>query len=205
MLHDREIAEEVAHSCEETDPQRRSAYVVRRELGVLHARHARHEGREGANNGHEARQHDGLAAVLGIKVLSFVEHALLDHPLSKHPLTRGLPDGVVERVPHHRRSEEQPHHQRQVERAERGERAASEQQAVTRKEGRHHQTCLTEDDAEQDGVRRSAVLRDDGRHRLVEVQHETDGRREGRAATVGGERGRRRQRGGCRAHQRPKQ
>jgi hypothetical protein len=54
-------------------------------LAVRHAANASHKGRKGAHDGHEASQHNGLAAVFAIEGLGLRNVFLLQQLLVKRP------------------------------------------------------------------------------------------------------------------------
>ena len=64
------------------DPENAAEHIERGEPGVVHSGRARHDRHERADDGHESRYHDGLAAVTLVEVvglaqvLRFEEHGL---------------------------------------------------------------------------------------------------------------------------------
>src|SRR6187397_2573343 len=73
VLDERDVAEIVAAVDEKRNPQHAAAEAVHYEVKIAHAADARHERRERADYGHEAREHDGLAAVLFVELLRAVQ------------------------------------------------------------------------------------------------------------------------------------
>ena len=55
-------------ACEQEGPDQGTGHVEGQKARVVHGSHAGHKGRKGAYDGHEARQHDGLAPVLGVEL-----------------------------------------------------------------------------------------------------------------------------------------
>ena len=72
------IAEVIAQIREQSHPHHRPDDVVSQEGMVMHVTHASDKRREGAHDGNEARHDDGFATVFGIKLLGFVQMALLE-------------------------------------------------------------------------------------------------------------------------------
>ena len=64
VLHDGQVAEEVTGEHTDEHPRDPADDVVGEELRVRHRPDARHKRRKGPDNRHEARDDDGLAAVL---------------------------------------------------------------------------------------------------------------------------------------------
>ena len=73
LLDDRHVAEQVAAPQEQRDPGDAAGEVVRGEARAPHAADAGDERRERADDRNEARQHDGLAAVLLVERLGAVQ------------------------------------------------------------------------------------------------------------------------------------
>src|SRR5687767_4918658 len=69
LFDDRRVAEEIAEQTEAPDPQDSAGDVEREKLRIAHAADAGNERRERANDRHELREHDSLAAVHLVEVL----------------------------------------------------------------------------------------------------------------------------------------
>ena len=127
--------------------------------------------------GDEARDDDRLGAVSLVETMRAVEVLAVqeaDALLAEDLWADAVADRVVHRVSRDRRHAQQEEHQAQVERAARRERPHREQEGVSRQDRRHHQSCLAEDDQEQDQVGPHPIILDDGAEVAVEVQDDID-------------------------------
>ena len=145
----------------------------------MHLAHPGHERRERADNGHEAGDDDGLAAVFLVELMGLVQVALLEYlgiGIAEQPPPEVMPDGIVARIAQDGRGKhnqcQDVHLQRHV--GLRGDGSRHKQQGITRQEGGNHQAGLAENHQEQDGIRPQMILLDDVDHVHVNVQDEID-------------------------------
>jgi len=177
LLHDRHVAEQVAHRCQAHHPDQRTDHVVGGEGGAVHLGPARHEGREGANKRHETRQDDRDAAVLFIEAVGGVE-GLAVEPARVLPLEHLGPDGatngVVDLIPQDRGRQQHGHGHGQAHPPRTRQRSHHEEQRIAGEEGHHHQTGFHEHDQEQQRIDPHAVVTHELGQVLVHVQDEVD-------------------------------
>jgi hypothetical protein len=84
-------------------------------------------------------------------------------------------DRIVHAVAEHGGGDQRGIEQPQVHAARSAQRAGDEEQRVARQEGRDDEAGLGEDDQEQDGIHPGAVLGEQGREVLVEVDGDVPG------------------------------
>ena len=81
FLHERNVAEEIPCTSEQTYPDQAADYVVTEECAVMHGTDAGHKGSKGADDGNEAAQEDGLVAMFFIKLLRLFHMFRLDQAI----------------------------------------------------------------------------------------------------------------------------
>src|SRR5262249_29131496 len=128
--------------------------VERKEARVAHLADAGDERREGANDGHEARDDDGLSAVALVEILRANEVLLVEEErtlAAKNFRADAGPNGVVGRVAENGRDDQEGDDQGDVYRRVlmRSQRADRKKQGVARKERRHDEPGLAEDDEKE--------------------------------------------------------
>ena len=116
---------------------------------VSHVAHACHKRGEGAHDGDEARQDDGFAAVLGVKLLGFLQMALFEDfgiGIGKQLLAKKLAYHEVDRITQNCGNDEQDHHQMDVHFAYGGDAACGKQQRIAWQQRHYHQAGFAEND-----------------------------------------------------------
>jgi len=73
VFHHGHIAEKKSAKHKETDPENAAERTVRHEAGIDHTSDTGNEGCKGADYGEKAREDDGLAAMLFIKLMSLLQ------------------------------------------------------------------------------------------------------------------------------------
>src|SRR6188768_1079272 len=177
VLDERDVAEIIAAVYEKRNPQHAAAEAVHDEVEVAHAADARHERCERAYYGHEAREDDSLAAVLFVELLRAVQVRGIEQTRAlalEHARADEMADPVVRVVAAERRHDQQREERVHVHRAGRRHGTGDEQQGIAGQKRRDHQPGLAKDDQEQDGVNPRAVVLDQQREVLVEMQDQID-------------------------------
>src|SRR5688572_9312002 len=144
LLDDRLIAEEVTKQAEAPDPEDTAADVEREETRIVHAPNSRDERSERAHDRYETSEHDRLAAVPFVKVLSAQQVLALEPAavLRKHARPDCAADEVVRVVANDRRRREQGEHADDIDDAGCGERAHGKKQRVAGEKRRHDDAGL---------------------------------------------------------------
>lgn len=160
-LHDGQVAHQISKADQAPDPQDAAAHGIAHELGVGHLADARHERRERAHDGHEAGYDDGLAAVLLVEGVGFLQVLLVEQLAvlaPEHGWTDRAAYPVVGVVAHDGGGGQKPHGEAQVQAAGAAERPDDEEQGIARQKRRHHEPGLAENHQEQHHVRPGAVV-----------------------------------------------
>src|SRR5688572_20655184 len=159
LLDDGRIAEEEAQKPEAPDPNDAAEDVEREKARIVHSPDAGDERRERAHDRHEAREHDGLAAVHLVEALRPQEMLSLQPPtvLREHARPDRTADEVVRVVADDRGGRQQRQDADDVDDASGRECADGEQQGIARQERRHDNARLEKDDQEQQRVDPGAV------------------------------------------------
>ena len=173
LLHRRQPAEEVPREHERTYPQDPADDVVSDEFAIAHRADSCDERREGADDRHEPREDDRLAAVFLIEPVRLFQVLPLEYPAVcplKDPRPHVVADSVVDGISQNRGDAEtnedvlypQGPHRREV--------AYGEEERVAGENGSDHEPCLAEDYEEEYRVGVYAVVLDDDVQVAVQVQ-----------------------------------
>ncbi len=178
VLDEGQIAEEIPAEGKQRRPQQAAKDVEADEVAVGHASHTGYEGGKGADDGDEARQEDGDAAVLLVESVGTIQVFFLEEArvFGEDARADGVADPVIGRIPGHggQRDHHVQHEDIQGAAAQGGQRAGGEEQRVARQEGRHHEAGLHEDDEEDQPVDPRAELGDQHGQVLIQVQEQID-------------------------------
>ena len=143
----------------------------------MHVGHAGDKRREGADDGYEAGDDDGFAAVFFVEGMGFGQMALAEDfriGIGKQPRAEVFPYGEVGRVAEDGRRNQQRGHQMNVHAAHGRNAAGGKEQRIARQEGRNHQAGFAEYNQKQDDVNPHAVLQGQFGQMAVDVEDEVD-------------------------------
>src|SRR5690606_34421666 len=126
----------------------------------------------GPEQGQEAGQHDGLAAMLLVEGMGLQQGLAVEETvvLLKYRRPDGAPDGVIDGIAQDRRSQQDRTQQDGIQQARSAEGPGDEQQRVARQDRQDHQAGFAKDNQRQDQIGPGPVLRDPRAQRLVDVQ-----------------------------------
>ena len=130
-------------------PQDAADHVKGQELAVGHAPYASHRRRERADDGHEPREDDGLAAVLLKKFVGTLQMLFAEKKgilFAEDLGSREITDGVTDAVPHHRRGHEQKGQPADIQLPLGGDQSRRDQQRVPGQEKTGEDARLTKND-----------------------------------------------------------
>ncbi|MCY1179894.1 hypothetical protein D9M73_203130 [compost metagenome] len=173
LLDEWHVAEEVAEGHQAADPQQRTGDAETEEARVVHVGDAGDERCKGAQDGQEARQGHGLAAVAFIEVvgtLQVVAAEDLGVRVVEQTLAGCSAYHVIGAVAQDCSGHQQAGQQHRVHAATRRHGAGDEQQRVAWQEWHHYQAGFAEDHGEQDGVDPGTVIGDQQIEVGIEMQ-----------------------------------
>ena len=175
------VAEKVSCQRQTGYPDQAAQRTVQQEQVVAHRAYACDERREGAYDGHEARDHDRLAAMLLIECVGSVQMFLLQESSldAMEEFHADQPPYPVIGVVAGKCGQHQHRHQQvelQCVKAAQG--TCDEEQRIARQERREYQTGFGEDDQEQDAVHPCAIVLHQRHQVHIQVQNKIDKRRQ---------------------------
>ena len=139
----------------------------------MHVGDAGDERCEGAQDGQEARERHGLAAMAFIELMGALQVVAAEYfrvGVVEQPLAGCSADHVVGAVAQDCGSHQQASQQHRVHTATRRYGASDEQQRVARQEGHYHQPGFAKDHGEKDGVDPGTVIGDQQIEVGIEMQ-----------------------------------
>lgn len=153
LLHEFDIAQEVAGESNEPSPQHGTDGTEGEELSKVHATDSGDRGDERANDRDESGEHDCPGPVLlekGMRLVHVFALEKLGVGLSEHGRADLVPDPVADDIAEDRDGDEQRHRSPDIEGNEplSDEHAGDEQEGVARKEETDEEAALGEDDPE---------------------------------------------------------
>ena len=146
-----QITEEMACIDKRGDPQQASDEVESQEPLVSHGSHSCDEWCKGSHYGQEASHDDGFATMFGKEILRLIQMVAAEDPrvgILKQPFAKEVAYGVVGQVAEDGGQEQRACQKVDIQSGANGQGSRGKQQGVSRQEGCHHQTGLTEDDQE---------------------------------------------------------
>src|SRR5882672_498891 len=144
-----------------TDPGHRghppdsSCHIVEEEAPVLHSAHPGQHGREGADDGHEARDDDGLGSVLLVEAVGALDVLRIEEErfLAREDAGPQPPaDGVAYAVPDYGSGDQQPVQPPDIQMARRREQARGDQERIAGEKAPDEQARLGKDDGHEENV-----------------------------------------------------
>lgn len=158
FLNEGKLAEKISAVAEQAHPQERPHNIEKNESGIGHRSDSRHKGSKSPDNGDEAGDNDGFAAVLlekGVRFFKMVRVEKARLPEIEHLRTELVPDCVVHAVTKHGGNEKDQKKQMRIElrTGYRGKRTGGKEQGITRKKRGYDQAGFAENNQEQDAVK----------------------------------------------------
>ena len=175
LLDDGDVAEEISHQDQRGNPQQGAEDAEREKPQIIHAADARHERRERAEDRHEARDDDRLAAVLFVKLVRALQMFFIQKArcfTAEHARPDKAANPVISRISANRRGIHNRQQPLQVERSQRRKRARRKQQRIPRQKWKNHETGFAEQHNEQEQISHSAIIANDLAEVLIQMHEE---------------------------------
>ena len=146
-------------------------HVVEDELSIVHGADPGHKGDERANDGDEAGEDNGFAAMALVEPVRTIEVFLLEEAnlARKGPRADVGSDPIVERIARNGGDRQEHEEDFHVHGPQPGESACGKQQRIAREEWSDHQARLAKDHGEEDQVGPSSISLDDLAQGPIEV------------------------------------
>ncbi len=173
FAHQGHIAEEITQRDQAHHPGERANHVVYLETQEIHCRDTGHKGRERTEDGQEARQHQGLAAMALIEAVGTQQGLLIQKTHATRKCTRPYcpANGIVDGIAQQGRKHQQTGQQYRIDQAAGTKGPGDEQQRITRQKRQDHKPGFAEDDQEEDKVDPGAILAHPDVERAVDMQN----------------------------------
>ena len=179
VLHDGDVAEEIAAEDEGACPGDRPADAVSEESPVSHSADTRDKRNEGSEDGHKAGDYNGFSAVLFIEAMGLVKmlfaedsHVFLVENLGADQ----IPYPVIGIVAADSGREQKRPHKVYFENAvgQGGKRAGCEKQGIARQKRRYDKSRFAEDDNKKNEINPGVILRDGRLEGFIKIQKQID-------------------------------
>ena len=189
LLHELDMAKEVAEDREPARPQHATDHAVRGVHALVHIAYARHRSDEGAHDGHEAGQNDRLGPVLGEELVGRFDVPRFEEPrigLVEQCWADPPADEVADDIPTEGRNRQQDagEPQRDTDGSGGDVQAGDEQQGVTGKEEDEQAAFDEDDDQNCDEGSTTELVQPVGRLHPLGTECVDDGQRQGDCAVT---------------------
>ena len=142
----------------------------------MHEGNACYKGCKGAHNGHKSGQHNGLAAVPFIKIVSFDQVVFFNEPVlaGEYGWPHMPPDKIIHGITQNACRQQYAHHFAIAQKPGPRYHAGGKQQGIARQKGGHYKARFAKNNDEQYGVKPQPVLIGKLKQMHVYVQNKTD-------------------------------